>query len=353
MPAYNVEKYIEDALGSLIRQSYGNLEIITVDDGSSDDTFTVIERMAARDDRIKAIRQDNRGVSAARNRGLLLATGDYICFLDADDTAEDTMIEKLVEAIDGSGADLAECRYSRWMQNGDHAGDYDFTAFDISFSSDREKIRFITDELLPYHMGFEVWSKIYRTDIIRNGKISFDEDCRIGEDLSFNIKYLLNCGKITGIEDRLVRYLIRDDSAMSGTGDLTSRISDDLIIASDVLDYIKENRSAEVSELFPDFFVKMMDHAFSQRTGREAAEAFKGIDDLSFAVDCYRKLDCSRESFVRLYGNDEPICRSKLHLYVKCSLKAASPAEHLLMFMYRMNRKRQGKSMPEDWKLPY
>ena len=353
MPAYNVEKYIEAALSSLLVQTYQNLEIIVVDDGSVDGTASVIERLAAADERIRSLRQENAGVSSARNNALKLATGEYICFLDSDDTAEEAMIEKLVSAIENSGADLVECQYSRWDQDGNREDDFNFTDFDITLSSDDEKIRFITEELLLYHMGFEVWNKIYRTGIIREYGIGFDEDCRMGEDLSFNIKYLLNCGRILGISDRLVRYLIREGSAIDEAGSLSGRIDDDLIVISDVWDYVNGSEKAEIARRFPDLFVRMMDHAFSLKSSKEAVQAFKEVREVNFAKTMYRKLDCSRENFERLYGNDMPVNRSKLHLHVKCSIGAASVKEHLLMLLYRLNRKRQHKSMPEDWKLPY
>ncbi|MCR4792396.1 MAG: glycosyltransferase [Lachnospiraceae bacterium] len=353
MPAYNVENYIEAALQSLMRQTYGNLEIIVVDDGSVDSTFSLIQKAAESDERIKAVHQENGGVSAARNNALGLATGEYVCFLDADDAAEETMIEKLVDAMEESCADLAECQYTRWKPDGSRLDDYDFADFDTGLSSDGERLSFIIKELIPYHMGFEVWNKIYRLQIIRDADVTFDPGCSVGEDLSFNMKYLLNCKKVFGISDRLVRYLIRDDSAMAGTGDFSRRIDDDLTIVKNIWDYCAAEDKKEAAASFPDLFARMMDHAYSMKNGREAAEAFIGAGNISFAKECYRKLDCSRENFERLYEGDEPVKRSKLHLYVKCSIGAGSVKDKLLLQLYRLNRKRQKKALPEDWKLPY
>ena len=113
IPCYNAEQYLEQAIQSAEAQSYPNIEIICIDDGSVDRTLELLERLQRKSGRsMKVIRQSNRGVSAARNAGIRLAEGDYIAFLDADDMYSPKFIEILVDAAERTGADAACCRWT-------------------------------------------------------------------------------------------------------------------------------------------------------------------------------------------------------------------------------------------------
>ncbi|MBR0438369.1 MAG: glycosyltransferase family 2 protein [Clostridia bacterium] len=112
IPVYNVEVYLEEALQSVRDQTYGNLEIIIIDDGSTDGSGGICERSAAEDPRFRVICQENRGLSAARNRGLDVSTGEYIAFLDPDDAYLPSFMEKMLTAMERDGTDICECRYA-------------------------------------------------------------------------------------------------------------------------------------------------------------------------------------------------------------------------------------------------
>ena len=112
MPVYNVEKYLEKAVNSVIKQTYKNLEIILVDDGSKDSSGVLCDELAKKDTRIKVIHQENAGLSAARNAGIKLATGKYIGFMDSDDLIAENMYETLYNALIKNGAKLAMCDYT-------------------------------------------------------------------------------------------------------------------------------------------------------------------------------------------------------------------------------------------------
>lgn len=111
VPVYNVEKYIEECISSIMRQTFDNLEIILVDDGSTDNSGKICDELAKKDLRINVIHQSNQGLSAARNTGLKHAMGDYISFIDSDDYIHIDMLNKLYEAIINSDSDLAICNY--------------------------------------------------------------------------------------------------------------------------------------------------------------------------------------------------------------------------------------------------
>lgn len=118
IPVYNVEKYLHRCLGSVIAQTYQNLEIICVDDGSTDCSGEICEQYALKDHRVKVFHQENQGVSAARNKGLDIATGEYIAFIDSDDYIQNDMFEQLYRELLKSGASYVICGYNVVDPNG-------------------------------------------------------------------------------------------------------------------------------------------------------------------------------------------------------------------------------------------
>lgn len=106
IPAYNIEAYIEECLLSVLKQSYQNIEVIVINDGSSDNTLTTIENVILSDSRVRLISQSNAGVSVARNTGLDAATGDYVVFIDGDDWVEPNFVESIVSYALTTGADV-------------------------------------------------------------------------------------------------------------------------------------------------------------------------------------------------------------------------------------------------------
>lgn len=112
IPVNNVEKYIESCLKSVVQQTYPHLEIIVINDGSTDGSEAIIRRYASIDSRIKLINQQHAGPSAARNNGMSLATGTYIAFIDSDDYIEECMLERMLLRMKSTGADIVECGYN-------------------------------------------------------------------------------------------------------------------------------------------------------------------------------------------------------------------------------------------------
>lgn len=120
VPIYNVEKYVKKCIESLIKQTYKNIEIILVDDGSTDNSVGIIDEYANKDPRVVAIHQENKGVSAARNAGLKVARGEYIGFVDPDDYVDCQMYEVMVNKLQTGFADLAVCGYLKvWESSGE------------------------------------------------------------------------------------------------------------------------------------------------------------------------------------------------------------------------------------------
>ena len=112
IPVYNTQKYLDQCLGSILFQTYRNLEIICVNDGSTDNSLAILQKYAKFDKRIKIIDQKNMGISPARNEGMKVATGEFIIFFDSDDFFDSTMMEEMVMKAEEYDADIAVCSYS-------------------------------------------------------------------------------------------------------------------------------------------------------------------------------------------------------------------------------------------------
>lgn len=168
VPVYNVEKYIGKCLYSIIKQSYRNIEVIVIDDGSTDGSGAICDEIAAEDNRIKVVHTSNKGVSAARNLGISLVNGQYLAFVDADDYIEENMYQVLLDDIQRYEADISMCNvYHR--RNRKHV-----------FQNEDENIKIYTGiEMLEHFYGNDyvlavvVWNKVYKRELFQD--ISFPE----------------------------------------------------------------------------------------------------------------------------------------------------------------------------------
>lgn len=211
VPVYNSENYIRDAIESVLSQDYNNIELIIVDDGSIDHSFDICSEYASLYSNIKLIQKQNGGVSSARNRGIQIASGEFICFLDSDDILDKKYISTLVRNM--NDCDIVICS----MRSLDLKIDFSVTAKEVVFKDIYETVN---DFSRLYINGFynSPVNKIYRKNKITN---IFPEDMSLGEDLVFNCSYLCNCGRIKLIPDIL--YYYRMDVLNSLTKTINSR----------------------------------------------------------------------------------------------------------------------------------
>ena len=210
VPVYNAEKYIERCLCSISNQSFQDIEILVINDGSSDRSLDAAKEYAKSDSRIKIFSQDNQGGSAARTLGIEKASGEYICFVDADDYIESTMIEKLLQASDTKI--LGVCNYVhndspiKILRNMPR-NSYLKTGADLYKD-------FLVGEL-GKQIGFSSWNKMFSLKVIRKHGIRFPKDVAIGEDMIFVLRYLCYIEQIRCIDEGLYHYHIYDTSAMN------------------------------------------------------------------------------------------------------------------------------------------
>lgn len=202
VPVYNVEKYINRCIDSIINQTYKNLEIILVDDGSPDNCGKICDEYALKDKRIKVIHKKNGGVGLARNIGIKYASGSYISFVDSDDWLEITFFEYMLNALVEGASDIIQCSYNR-------------VSSQKSKSIVLNKRKYLKDEFLvailhpQTSLGF-CHMKIYDRKILHD--IYFDEKLLVGEDALFNEHVAYKNPKVITIPDVLYNYRVRHDS---------------------------------------------------------------------------------------------------------------------------------------------
>lgn len=204
VPIYNVEKYLARCVDSIINQTYKNLEIILVDDGSTDKSSEICDLYANSDNRIKVMHLPNGGAGKARNIALNFVHGSYVAFVDSDDYLEDTAYEKLMNVFfDDCDIDIAEF---------DYCNCYDDNAFLESHTRDFKVHYYNTEEAMYEHLierNFKqvIWNKIYNRNVIKN--IRFPENRSI-DDEYWTYKVITNAKKLARIDEKLYAYRQRD-----------------------------------------------------------------------------------------------------------------------------------------------
>lgn len=203
IPIYNGEKYLKECIDSVINQKYNNLEIILINDGSTDKTEKICLDYKKNDSRIIYIYQENSGVSAARNKGIEISSGNYIIFLDSDDSLELYAIEKINENIENT--DLLCFGYRECYV--DQKRDIILNENIYDKKEIEEKI------LITQTIGGYLWNKVFDARIIKENNIVFDNNIHFCEDLLFVINYFKYCEKTIYIKEILYNYKMRKSGA--------------------------------------------------------------------------------------------------------------------------------------------
>ncbi len=207
IPVFNVEKYISMCIQSVLLQTYKELQILLIDDGSFDMSGKICDKYAEIDPRIKVIHKKNEGVSVARNVGIEYAIGKYICFVDSDDYLTKMYVAELVSAIKNNNVEMAMCGHFR-LQNG--------KLFPQGFEN---RILSKEDKKFYWYMcinlkGRFLWNKIYLTELIKENGIFFEKGIHPGEDTLFNLKYSFCVKKVKIIDTPLYVYVDSISSVM-------------------------------------------------------------------------------------------------------------------------------------------
>lgn len=207
IPIYNVEKYLPACLDSIIGQTHKDLEIILVNDGSTDNCRQICEEYAEKDKRIKVIHRENGGLSDARNAGLEIATGDFISFVDSDDMISSDFYEKLLNALLSNDADIAECGFLKFETEQELKILPETPVSKIELFEAEEALEL----LMKDYIQSMVWNKIFRKEIVIDSEFPKG---KIHEDVFWTHQVIGNSRKIVKIHDILYFYRQQKNSIM-------------------------------------------------------------------------------------------------------------------------------------------
>lgn len=237
IPAYNIEKYISRCLDSIVEQTYTNLEIIVVDDGSKDNTGKILDDYAMSDNRIHIIHKENGGVTSARLEGIKQSTGEYIGFVDGDDYIDSNMYERLIANMLENNADISHCGYKMVFPNG---------KIDYYYNTDNKVIqdnqKGIADLISGNYVEPGLCNKLYKRTLFNHliNKQLIDTSIKINEDLLFNY-YLFKESKLSVYEDFCpYHYILRKNSAATSKIN-QNKLIDPIKVSKIILEDCKSN----------------------------------------------------------------------------------------------------------------
>lgn len=232
IPVYNSAPYLRKCLDGVLKQTYKDLEIICVDDGSTDNSVEILKQVAEEDSRVKYLLQENAGAAAARNMGLTIARGDYIAFVDSDDIVEPEMYEVLLNLASEYAADISHCGY-RKVYSDDTVREVLGTK-QLLVQSSEEALRCL---LTGQHFTGGVWNKLYAAHLLTD--VRFDTGLTINEDILFNVEAFLQANRVVFLDLPLYHYYDHAGSACNRTSNL-KKCQDGVVVAQKTLNICKE-----------------------------------------------------------------------------------------------------------------
>lgn len=240
IPVYNCATYLRRCVESVLTQTYKNLEIICVNDGSTDESGAILTELMKKDSRIRVICQENKGVSAARNAGIKLATGEWITFVDADDAIESDMYENLLNHVTNDDIDIVHCGYKRISLDG--------TIKHINGTGkiiEQDNVEAAKCLIQGKLFVGSLWNKLYKATLFEN--VTLDVSLAINEDILANAELIKNAKRIVFYD--MGKYLMyeRKGSATSGTNQ--KKFLTDSVAAAEKIYQIYENTPVKEAAL--------------------------------------------------------------------------------------------------------
>jgi len=209
MPVYNVARYLRESAESVLGQTLKDIELVLVDDGSTDGSSAICDECAAADPRVKIVHQRNGGLSRARNAGLQVASAPLVMFCDSDDALLPDACRLMVEKMRASGADLVRCGVDVVRKTATTCLSVDSAAFNVRYGEDADPA--CADAWQD--VDAVAWNKLYRRAVLGRFGIDFCAGI-VHEDFGFTLKYCLVAGRMAFVEKKLYRYFLRDSGIM-------------------------------------------------------------------------------------------------------------------------------------------
>lgn len=242
IPAYNSGETVTRAVNSALSQSYPDIEVIVIDDGSSDDTSEKVRQIAENDERLRLIIKPNGGVSAARNDGIMAAQGEWFVTLDADDYIDKEMIEALYEAVIRTDADTVICGFRMVYDDGKKS----VFKVDDDYTDDRDVFidNMLTD-LYDKHMISTHSNQLYNTAIVKKNRIFYNEKLAVNEDIDYVLRYLKYCRTIGVIKGAYLNYVQHGYGESLITTFQNHGIASSLLVLKDSNELLFESKASD------------------------------------------------------------------------------------------------------------
>ena len=252
VPVYNCEDYIEESIKSILNQSFKDIEVICVDDGSTDDSLNILKELSMQDTRLKVFTQENQGSSVARNNALEKASGDYIYFFDADDYIVDDCLEKIYNNAINNDSDIVIFKYDQYkegyfLKHSEQDIEKQFSKTDFTnFTFDCYDYR-----IRAFKGPFAPWFKFYKKEFLDKYDFEFPPGLN-HNDVPFHVKTILKASKISFIPEYLYHYRIDNPNSISNTR--LKNFKDIFSIIKIVEDFLKDENLLEEFEKEFEYF---------------------------------------------------------------------------------------------------
>ena len=307
VPAYNIAAYIERGVGSVCNQTYRNLEIIVVDDGSTDDTGVICDRLAVEDERVQVIHKENGGPAEARNVGIAKAKGVYIGFVDGDDWIDPDMYEKMLSALKEQQADIAICRYRQVYKS--HTED---ESIDRAVLFERqEALQYYVQETEEYFIRNAAWNKLYRREILEN--IAFPVG-KWYEDIMFATMVLGRTGRCIYLDTALYNYIIDREESIMNTQINPRTFTDQIPAYCEKTKYLKDLGRQDLADIHDYFFYKRLLQFYSRLEKTDLPERNEFMERLAQIIQD------NKDNYARAYAC--PVADSRDYMKMKLFLKS-------------------------------
>lgn len=346
VPVYNCEKYLKTSMGDILTQTYKNIELILVNDGSTDGSYEICKDIASQDSRVKIINKpQSEGAGPARNDGIDASCGEYIMFLDCDDRIESNMVEKLLTASLDNNCDVAICGYETYVEDVEN-GENDVFSPEKKLYLDNE-VKVLFAEYFPEGIVGYLWNKLYKADIIHKNNLRFPDMRRL-QDGVFNVEFFGCAASCCTIEDVLYHYRLNAQTDMfrklpNNYYDLIKQFSQSFIEKRKEWSIPKSTINDKITVFFLNELGSCIENTFSplwdmDKTARRGY--YESVSEDAFFKEIFRDANVNlgryRESIVKRlskkqYGLLDFTVRTKL--FVKLRMKK------LFYFFKRGNNK--------------
>lgn len=295
VPVYNVEKYINRCIDSILSQTFSDFELILVDDGSPDKSGDICDAYIEKDHRVRVIHQRNAGQSAARNNAVAIAQGEWICFVDSDDCIHPQLLEHLFEAVTKIDANISMCGAVVQKKLPENFNEFIENEF-IEINVDDNSLHNIYAELGTKY--WVIWGKLIKTDIVRNFPM---QNGRVHEDNAIAFRWLCEAGKVANLSSDLYFYCTEPESTTRGNHSLM-RFFDYLWALETQMEYYSDSNFQKMATSIAHLYVyEMAERVNLILKNREKA--------------AYRKLKNQAKNFINTYSIYIDKKKEKINLF--------------------------------------